>query len=147
MIDRREQLLARLVVVAKKVGGVSVFRNRDAIPENERPAICILDASEEASSKAIDIGLRNKGVNIVTLMPEIYILATSESETIGNSINSIRMKLYKAFHQDAEILTICGTNGRVDYLGCETQFAQGRKMNGDMSVKFSFSYPMLQSEL
>lgn len=147
MTDRREQILARLTVVAKSVSGISVFRNRDAIPENERPAIAILDAHEEARMSAIDTGLRNKGINIVTMMPEVYILTSSEAETVGKSINTIRVNLIKAVVLDSALLTLCGTNGRIDYLGCETQFATGRKINGDMSIKFSFSYPVLPSEL
>lgn len=148
MRDRREEILARLVVVAKTISGVQVFRNRDNIPETERPAICILDADEAADMAAQEKGLRyNRGKNVVNLTPEIYIMASSEAENIGATINGIRMKLAKAVLEDGTLAGICGANGRVDYLGCDSQFAAGRKMNGDMSVRFSFVYPLLPTEL
>ena len=147
MRDRREEILARLVVIANTITGVQVFRNRDNIPETERPAICILDADEFADAAAQEKGLRyNRGKNIVSLTPEIYILASSDADNIGSTINAIRMKLLKAVLEDNTLASACGSNGRADYLGCDSQFATGRKMNGDMSVKFSFTYPLLPEE-
>jgi hypothetical protein len=46
-MDKREQILQRLLQVAADVlGVVSVARNRDEISERARPAIAVFDADE-----------------------------------------------------------------------------------------------------
>ena len=49
-MDRREDILARLLAIASGIDGVTrAYRNKDEIPETSRPAIVILDGDEAAN--------------------------------------------------------------------------------------------------
>ena len=75
LMDKREQILQRLVEVAAGVPGVStVVRNQDEISEHKRPAIAVFDADESADEAAERQDHPGRAPNLVVMTPEVLIL-------------------------------------------------------------------------
>lgn len=145
MMDRRESILARLLVVAEGVQGIArAHRNTMGLSDDARPAIIILDADE--AGEGVN-STRGKGPQMMVLNPEIYILASGKSDSVGSVINELRVTFLKAVLEDAELQTLTGQNGSVTYEGCATGLSRGRSMEGEMGVSIAFTYPFLPSEL
>ena len=147
-MDRREQILQRLLEVAAAVPGViTAIRNQDEISERRRPAVAIFDADEivdEASERQDHPG---RAPNLVVMTPEVLILLGASPESIGTALNALRAKLVKAVLTDAQLIALAGTNGRVRYAGCSTHLGHGRSMEGFMGVQFAFAYVLRPEQL
>lgn len=144
-MDRREEILARLLVVAQGMSGITTaVRNGSGLSENKMPAIVILDADDQAQGAADG---RGRGPQMVTVTPEIYILLAGDSDDIGSQINGFRAALIKAVLADGNLNTLTGPNGAITYDGCATGLARGRSMQGEMGVSLSFTYPLIPNEL
>lgn len=142
-MDRREAILERLTDVAGTVQGiVGAYRNRDEVSDDDRPAIIILDADEEASDAAFERGRPSRQRNLVTMNPEIYIILGARPAQVGTEINTLRARLVKAVLLDGDLIALAGTNGEIRYEGCATALARGRQMEGEMGVSISFTYPL-----
>jgi hypothetical protein len=48
---------------------------------------------------------------------------------------------------DAALQGIVGTSGSMRYDGLVTDLARGRQMVGELGMSFSFTYPLIPSEL
>jgi hypothetical protein len=147
-MDKREQILQRLVEVAASVPGVStVLRNSDEISEHKRPAIAVFDADESADEAAERQDHPGRAPNLVVMTPEVLILLGASPQTVGSSLNALRAKLVKAVLTDSQLITLAGTNGRVRYAGCSTHLGHGRSMEGFMGVHFAFAYVLRAEQL
>lgn len=142
-MDKREAILARLLVIAEGIEGVkTALRNAEA-PQSEsrRPAIIILDADEAADSRLDqDTGKPARTSNKVGMTPEIYIMLGDNAENVGTAINLLRARLIKAVLTNDDLKDLCGTNGSIRYQGCATGLAKDRTMAGEMGVAFTFTY-------
>lgn len=148
-INRRELILDRLLVLLGTVDGVvKAFRNRLDIPENQRPAVVILDADEEAEEAPTGRG-RPIGVSpfICTMSPEIYIVAapSTPSENVGSVLNTLRSAVIKAVTNDETLISLT-KDGDISYLGFATGLASGRSMEGEAGISFRFRY-MIRPQL
>lgn len=141
-MDNREGILARLLVIASGIDGVTnAYRNRDDIAETSRPAIVILDADEAADDS--DPGRRPATApRRVSMTPEIYILLGAVPADVGTSINLLRARFVKAVMTDATLLALTLDSVGIRYEGCATGLARGRSMEGEMGVSFTFTYVM-----
>jgi hypothetical protein len=147
-MDKREQILARLVAVAEGVPGVStVTRNSDEISEHKRPAIAVFDADETTDEAAERQDHPGRAPNLVVMAPEVLILLGAPSTSVGTALNDLRAKLLKAVLTDAQLIDLAGPNGRVRYAGCSTHFGHGRSMEAAMGVQFSFTYVLRPEQL
>lgn len=143
MADKREDILARLVAIAESIPGVvTVSRNGGQLDDEQRPGIIILDADETAEASDPLRAPRR-----ITMRPQIYIVLGDVAESIGTAVNAYRAALLKAVLQDAQLQTICGTNGGVQYNGCATALANGRTMEAEIGLDFSFSYILRPDQL
>lgn len=140
-MSKREDILARLVVICSALEGVTLCaRNRDELSDRQRPAVIILDADEvaiEGEPKRANAA----GPQIISMTPEIYILISGTPETVGTELNAMRAALVSAVLTDETLRTITGANGSIRYEGCATGLARGRSMEGEMGVSLSFQYP------
>lgn len=144
-MDRREDILARLLVVAQGLPGMTAaVRNAGGLSDDKRPAVVILDADEVAEPAADS---RGRGPQMVTMTPEIYILLSGAPADVGTQINAMRAGLIKAVLDDAALQTLVTTNGAIRYEGCATGLARGRSMEGEMGVSIGFTYPLRTNEL
>ena len=147
-MDKREQILARLVQVAQGVSGIStVTRNSDEISEHKRPAIAVFDSDESADEAAERQDHPGRAPNLVVMTPELLILLGTSPESVGPALNALRAKLVKAVLTDAQLIAFAGPNGRVRYAGCSTHLGHGRSMEGSMGVQFSFAYVLRPEQL
>jgi len=144
-MDRREEILARLAVVAAGISGVvTAVRNSVGLSDDKRPAIDILDA-DEVSAPALSS--QGKGPQLVTMTPEIYIMVAETPENLGPAINAIRASVIKAILEDTDLQNLTGDNGSIRYEGCATGLSRGRSMEGEMGASIAFTYPFFLSEL
>ena len=147
-MDKREQILQRLVAVAAAVPGINTaVRNQDELSERKRPAIAIFDADESADEASERQDHPGRAPNTVVMTPEVMILLGAAPTTVGSSLNSLRAKLVKAVLTDAQLTALVGTNGRVRYAGCSTHLGHGRSMEGFMGVHFAFAYVLRPEQL
>ena len=147
-MDKREQILQRLVEIAAAVPGINTaVRNQDELSERKRPAIAIFDADETADEASERQDHPGRAPNIVVMTPEVMILLGAAPATVGSSLNSLRAKLVKAVLTDAQLTALVGTNGRVRYAGCSTHLGHGRSMEGFMGVHFAFAYVLRPEQL
>ena len=147
-MDKREQILARLVEVAVSVPGINTgTRNTDEISEHKRPAIAVFDSDETADEAAERHDHPGRAPNLVVMMPEVLILLGALPAGVGPALNALRSKLVKAVLSDAQLIALAGPNGRVRYAGCSTHLGHGRSMEGSMAVHFSFAYVLRPDQL
>lgn len=147
-MDKREQILARLVEVATGVPGIStVTRNSDEISEHKRPAIAIFDADESADEAAERQDHPGRAPNLIVMTPEVLILLGAPPASVGSALNDLRARLIKAVLTDTQVIEIAGPNGRVRYAGCSTHLGHGRSMEAAMGVQFSFAYVLRPEQL
>lgn len=143
-MDRREQVIARLLAIAAGVPGIAVaLRNVDTLSERQRPGIIIFDGDE-----AVDLPPPGRsGPHLVTMTPEIALALGDKAEAVGTSLNTYRAAFLKAVLTDATLRGIVGPNGRILYAGCASAFARGRTMEGEMGISLSIEYPLNPAEL
>jgi hypothetical protein len=147
-MDKREQILERLVAIAAAVPGVNTaVRNQDELSERKRPAIAIFDADEAADEGLEHQDHPGRAPNIVVMTPEVMILLGAAPATVGSSLNSLRAKLVKSVLTDTQLTTLVGTNGRVRYAGCSTHLGHGRSMEGFMGMHFAIAYVLRPEQL
>jgi hypothetical protein len=147
-MDKREQILERLVTIAGAVPGINTaVRNQDELSERKRPAVAIFDADEAADEAAERQDHPGRAPNLIVMTPEVMILLGGAPATVGSSLNQLRAKLVKAVLTDAQLTAIVGTNGRVRYAGCSTHLGHGRSMEGFMAVHFAFGYVLRPEQL
>ena len=148
MVDKREQIMARLTEVSSALLGVrTVTRNSDEISEHKRPAIALFDSDESADEAAGNLDHPGRAPNVVVMTPEVLILLGSSPAGVGPALNELRAKLVKAVLTDAQLAALVGSNGRVRYDGCSTHLGHGRSMEGSMGVQFSFAYVLRPEQL
>jgi hypothetical protein len=147
-MDKREQILVRLVDIAAAVPGINTAaRNQDELSERKRPAIAVFDGDETAYERADQQGHGGRAPNIIEMTPEVMILLGATPATVGSMLNALRAQLIKAVLIDPQLNSLVGTNGRVRYAGCSTQLGHGRSMEGFMAVHFAFSYVLRPEQL
>jgi hypothetical protein len=148
-MDRRELILARLLEIAEDIPGIrNAYRNQDEINESQRPAILILDADEQAEDRdGGRLGRRPTTPTRVGMTPEIYIMLAGTPASVGTSLNGFRASLIAAILGDETLGALTGTNGEILYLGAATSLARGRQAEGSMGLSFTFTYPLIPSEI
>lgn len=146
-MDRREDILARLLVITSGISGVTrAYRNKDEIPETSRPAIVILDGDEAANDGDPDRRPATAPRRI-TMTPEIYILLAGTPAEVGTDINLIRARFVHAVMTDATLIALTLDGVGIRYEGCATGLARGRSMEGEMGLSFGFTYVLRPAEL
>lgn len=158
-IDKSELLLARLFAVLSGITFASpntatYYRNRGELPkEKRRPAIVLLDGSEDANNIPIPTGRQLNGPVplIVTLLPQVFVLPEPprdvKNDGIAEDMRIMRGKVIKAVMTDAELRNLCGSNGRVEYRGLITDMQTGSTLKGEMQFNFALTYVLNINDL
>jgi hypothetical protein len=153
LTDRREAILARLLTILSSVSGIaSAKRNRGQIDESVRPALVLLDADEEPEHQETSFrhGRPATSPLMMAMSPEIYLLlpnAEPDDEDRGLDLNTWRVLVLKAILTDTTLSGLLGRNGEARYMGCLTDYATGRAMDGTMRFNFTFTYVFNPNEL
>jgi hypothetical protein len=167
MSDTREDILQRLFVILQGIpnlgtdpyiGGPTVYRNRDQLPDELRPGILLLDADETVVLKSVDNRDSSRTPTLVELKPEIYVclktikptnLDPSTNINVGTIINGYRLAILKAVMNDTTLqgLVRVGYGGSINFSAVITDLARNRTMMGEMGIAFFFTYPLIPSTL
>jgi hypothetical protein len=149
MIDRREQILARLVEITRAIAGVvAVYRNCPDPNEAKLPAVIVFDADEELAP--MPDTTRYKGPTapqVMIMRPEIYILLSARAADAGTRLNELRARIYKAVVTDSVLSELVGTNGRITLEAGRSGFAVGRAMSSELKLELSFTYILRACDL
>ena len=146
-MDRRLEILKRLPILFKDIPGIlRVTRNSVAVEEKGRPEIIINDGDETADDQNQKQSVR-RSPNVITMTPEIMIYSTGDNESVSADLHKIRSEILKRVYTDTTIKELTGPNGDVHYDGCEVRFAAGRRLEGEMTLTISFSYPLIPAAL
>lgn len=146
MIDRREEILARLRIIIEDVPGVrEVARNREDISAARRPAIILHDAAE--SSSGLNARPRFAPNDMIVLTPQIFILLGERTEVVGSKISEFRDPLIKLIYTDAILKDLVSSQGDIHYTGCGLDTTQGENREARLEVSFEFTYPLKMAEL
>lgn len=143
MLDRREQICARLLLIAKGVTGIKkTARNETTATAKTGPWIVTHDGDEEVTHNKDGSSPR-----VVQMTPSLRILVEATSATVGTKLNGFRLALIKAITTDATLVELTGPNGGVRYDGCRTSTQSGEQKEGEMWIDFAIAYPLMPGEL
>lgn len=140
MADPREQILARMVVVAGNVSGINgVFRNVTRFDATTLPAVAVLEGDEEAeeSDKIMRTTMIPRRVRMV---PQIVIAVGDVPEDVGTSLNTLRARMMVAVLSDEELLALTINSLGIRYLSTQSDLALGRQMVGQFAMSFRIDY-------
>ena len=151
MVDVREDILARLLVVVATIPNIrSAYRNNLNIDETELPAAIVLDGDEETND-ATDLSMRPAHrPTVVQFMPEIII--ADQADLVGSNLSVMRRELIKRVLFDTElndqiVKTGRNGNGAIRYLGCQTDVGWMRSLHGALKAQFMFKYTLKPEDL
>ena len=151
MVDTREDILARLVVIVATIPNiVSAQRNNVDITEDQLPAAIVFDGDEETNDAA-DASMRPPNrPTLVTMTPEIII--AQQADQVGSDITTLRRELIKRVLNDIElneqiVKTGRHGNGAIRYLGCQTDVGWMRSLHGALRAQFMFKYTLNPADL
>jgi len=152
MIDVREDILARLLVIASGIPNISsAQRNNPDISEGQNPVAVVFDGDEETLLDATDATMRPPSKPAAVHMRPI-IEISDMATTVGSNLNLWRRELIKGVIYDTELNTqIVKTgrygNGAIRYLGCQTDIQWMRTLSGVLRVNFLFKYWFVPDDL
>ena len=151
--DVRELILSRMLIICSDIDDVvAAYRNQDQIDEKLRPAIQIFDGPETTRIPETNVGQqqyvpkRGAGPNLIAMTPSLSILLGAEAENVGPDLDALRMAVLKTVLTDKVLLGLVGPSGLILYDGCDMDVRNGRTMEGNMSISFSFVYPLLPQD-
>jgi len=150
MIDRREQILARLRVLIGTIPGVvKAARNGDELSGLSRPAIFLHDAVEERVDTGGG-GALDSQEQLMRLWPTIALLMGAPTEEIGPAISELRRLVLLAVLGDAELRTATGVPARKQTIRFESLAVTteaGETREGRADLVFEIDYVFKISEL
>lgn len=163
VVDRRQMIIDRLGVI---LGGLTItltsgviasgnfVHNRNDLPTEMLPGIILLDGDEK---KAVLPADRPQGRpsnrardQVMTMQPEIYVVLDFRKPNnvlSGEDVNTARLAILAAIMTDATLFALLGAEGGFAYLGCVTDFAANRTMNGALGISLALSYPLVVAEI
>lgn len=152
MVDTRELILARLLVVLEGIEGVYVYsdgpkavrRNVDDVPGQQRPAIILLDGAEEIDSNTT---ARRRGNWRMELAPVVAILVGADAPNSGPLLSMFRARVITAVVTDTDLWELVGTSGEVDFTGVDRVPATPESREARLEINFVFRYLLKLSDL
>jgi hypothetical protein len=150
VIDRREQILARLRALMTLIPGlVKVARNADEASGQARPALILHDGVTERIDNG-EGGSVNSQAQMMRLSPSIALLMGKPTEEIGPALSEFLRLILLAVLNDAELKSILNAGDRNQVMRFESLAVTteaGETREGRMEMVFTFDYPFILSEL
>ena len=151
MVDAREDILARLLVIVATIPGIqSAQRNNVDITEDQLPAAIVFDGDEETNAD-FDLTKASTMPMLSSMHPEIVIAEKSDGQ-VGIELAVLRRELIRrVLTDDVRISNWSKTrgfgNGTIRYLGCQTDFGWMRSLHGALRAQFLFKYALKPDDL
>jgi len=146
MIDRREQLLARMVAICASLNPTTSGRNILAVDDIKRPALIVLDGDEQASGSD-PITRPNNAPRRLMLESIVHVLVDDVPGEVGTTLNIWRRQLISAIESDATLRSLTQADGTVRYVGLDVGMMPARNAAGAMYLKFQLTYWLRINEL
>lgn len=144
MTDRREEILSRLLALAKTVTP-SARRMDPDVNRADCPVFVLFDGDEEEFGERPE---RHPGSAAFYLkIKPTFALFTMGSEKMGRSLNELRADMIKALCLDTTLAGITGHASGCRYVGCEVGVQLAEGLVADMALTFSLVYLFKPSEL
>lgn len=138
-MDRREEILVRLHEIAGTIEGITTAgRNIPIITAQNRPALIIMDGNEQRPGD--DVKRDGRAAHKLVMEAVIVIAVSDAAENVGPLLNGFRAAILKAVLYDSILSGLTGENGAVRYIGCETNFEKGSRVEADMSLTIELTY-------
>lgn len=142
MIDRREQIMARLVAIAGGVVGTdNVARNRITLSDTRPTQIFVLEGDEETVEDD-PVGRAPSVPRRVNMTPQMVIACRAKADDVGSDINDWRTEVLDAVLNDTQLRALTLNGRSVRYEGMESDLAFGRQMIGQMALRFRITCVM-----
>jgi hypothetical protein len=147
VIDIREAILARLLEIVAGIPNIRwAERNNVDWPDDQLPAVMILDGDEESLTSDIESSRQPDRPGLVQMTPEITFV--EQANEVGSDLSTLRREVLKLILRDSTILELIAfPTGNLRYLGCQTDLAWGRAKQGMLYVHFAIKYPLKIEEL
>ncbi|RWN11759.1 hypothetical protein [Mesorhizobium sp.] len=140
MPDPREQILARLLAVAKGIDSAfDAKRNETRLPDTQNYVV-LLDGEEVADTSDPAVRRSANAARRVEMTPEVQFRAQAKAEDIGAKLNQCRAKLIDAVMSDAQLLALTHNGQSIRYEGARMVAERGRSMEGGIGIAFTFTY-------
>lgn len=144
--DTREIIIQRFQTVASScMSGVVCYRNTLNIPEARRPCFVIFDGDEAADEG--DNNPHGTAPRRIELNPDIWILASGQEETIGGTLNDMRVALLGAVLTDSTLRDLTLNNEGVRYVLAQHVLEEGRRIAGTLRISFAARYILQPNQL
>jgi hypothetical protein len=150
LIDTREDILARLLVVVASIPNIrSSYRNNVDISENQMPAAIVLDGDEQAHEA---LNRQSNSPIMVEMTPGIVLQVTDDNVDLGSTITTfrrdlIRLVLFDTVLNDLIVKSSPRGNGAIRYLGCNTDVGWTRTGWAALTAQFMFKYTLRPEQL
>jgi hypothetical protein len=143
MTDTREVILSRLAAVCGAVTGVaSVARNRLDVSKLQRPAVVILDGSEELLD--LPDGAVRSEIQRMQLTPVIEVHVRGDG---GPLLSLYRSRLLLAILTDSTLYDAVGINGTMRYAGASVAPPEAEGSEYIIHITIIFTYIFRLSDL
>src|SRR4249920_60904 len=105
MSSRREDILARLLVVVSAIDGIeSAARNLDRIADSKTPYAAVFDGDEDVFENLRATG---PAPNAVNMTPTVAVSLGDVPESVGTLTNEWLAKVQRAVLLDETLQTLC----------------------------------------
>lgn len=147
MADPREAILARLTAVCASLTGVTTYRNRVAMPDDDVfPAIDILDGGEEAPGP-VDDRHESHAPKLVTMTAMTHLFVDGNDANAGTAMNQLRARVIQAVSTDTQIKSLTHKGRGAHYAGASLVINQGRYEMGQLVLAFAATYVLRPAEV
>ncbi|RWO35921.1 MAG: hypothetical protein EOS11_33315 [Mesorhizobium sp.] len=139
--DRREAILARLLVVAAAVDtSFEARRNESSLPDTQKYVV-LFDGEEHATGapparRSVD----DPPPHVMEMTPEVQFRLAGKAPDVGTALNLLRIGLIAAVLKDAALLGLTLNGRTIRYEGSNTATERGRSMEGGIGIAFTFTY-------
>lgn len=143
-MDRREEILARLVALAEGIGVDEVFRNVTEFPSvgTGKRYISILEGDEDGND-ADPVGRGSRAPRKIVMTPPMVLHVSGPVQDIGAELNTLRSDFQDAVETDATLRDLTFNSEGVRYLGFDSDLALGREVMGRIALRYSIPYRRL----
>lgn len=145
MTDRREEIMQALFAVCQALDGVTAYRNRNMLAEEQRPAIVVMDGDE--SSEELSPSRQGPAPRRVRMQPLVQLLVSDQAEEIGSTLNALRARVINAVLADDTLIGLTHNERGPAYLGLQMMIENGRRIEGVVVLAFEVTYILRAADL
>ncbi|RWO57127.1 hypothetical protein [Mesorhizobium sp.] len=139
--DRREAILARLLVVAAAVDTSFDARRNERGLSDKQNYVVLFDGDEHATgAPPARRSVADPPPHIMEMTSEVQFRLAGKAPDVGTALNLLRIGLISAVLTDATLLGLTLNGRTIRYEGARTATERGTLVEGGIGVAFTFTY-------